>query len=90
MTLAQLRGRHLYSTLDCSTEQVRQLVDLALDLKHGRRSADLKGVVGALLFFNPSVRTRVSCESAMARYGGTAIAIHPAGTPGTSNASRAR
>jgi N-acetylornithine carbamoyltransferase len=77
MTLAELKGRDLLSTLDYSTEEVRQLVDLALDLKHGRKQADLRGLACVLLFFNPSVRTRVSCESAMARYGGTAIAIHP-------------
>ena len=77
MTLRELKGRDLLSTLDCSTGEVKELVDLALELKHGRKRADLRGLVGVLLFFNPSVRTRVSCESAMARYGGTAIAIHP-------------
>ena len=77
MTLAQLKGRDLHSTLDYSSEELLQLVDFALDLKHGRKQADLRGLVSVLLFFNPSVRTRISCESAMARYGGTAITIHP-------------
>lgn len=72
-----LAGRHLFSTLDLEVEEVRGLVDLAIDLKHGRRSVDLTNRVAALLFFNASVRTRVSCESAMARHGGSAIAVNP-------------
>jgi len=72
-----LEGRDFLSTLDFTIEEVRALVDLALELKGGKRQADLRGIVAALLFFNPSVRTRVSCESALARYGGTAIAISP-------------
>lgn len=70
-------GRDLFSSLDLEPERVRALVELALDLKHGRRTVSLQGVVATLLFFNPSVRTRVSCESALARFGGTAIALAP-------------
>jgi len=76
--MGNLSGRHFLSTLDLSQEQVRGLVDDALALK--RRAApgdDLRGQVAALLFFNPSVRTRVSCESAMSRFGGSAISINP-------------
>jgi N-acetylornithine carbamoyltransferase len=76
-SMTGLAGRHLLSTLDYSVAEVRSLVDLALDLKRGRRSAALERLVSVLLFFNPSVRTRVSCEAAMVRYGGSAIAIHP-------------
>ena len=72
-----LRGRDLITTLDLSPEEVRGLLDSALELKRGERRAALENRVAALLFFNPSVRTRISCESAMARYGGTAIAINP-------------
>ena len=72
-----LAGRNLVTTLDLSPEEVRGLLDSALALKRGERRAKLEERVAALLFFNPSVRTRISCESAMARYGGTAIAINP-------------
>lgn len=72
-----LEGRDFLTTLDFSAEEVRGLVDLALDLKRGRKTTSLEGLVATLLFFNPSVRTRVSCESALARFGGTAIAINP-------------
>ncbi|MBM4059911.1 MAG: N-acetylornithine carbamoyltransferase [Planctomycetes bacterium] len=72
-----LQGRHFLSTLDFSVDEVTGLVDLALDLKRSRRSAALERMVSVLLFFNPSVRTRVSCEAAMVRYGGSAITIQP-------------
>ncbi len=72
-----LQGRNLVSTLDLSPEEVRGLLDSAIALKRGEKQAALERKVAALLFFNPSVRTRISCESAMARYGGTAIAINP-------------
>jgi N-acetylornithine carbamoyltransferase len=75
--MIDLTGRDFLSTLDFTTDQVRGLIDLALDLKKGEVQAPLQHKVAALLFFNPSVRTRISCESAMARWGGTAIAINP-------------
>jgi len=75
--MIDLGGRSFLSTLDLSCGEVRALVDLALELKAGREGAELGGLVAALLFFNPSVRTRISCESALARYGGSAIAINP-------------
>lgn len=70
-------GRNFLTTLDYSPEEVRALIDFSLALKAGRARAELQGLVAALLFFNPSVRTRVSCESALARSGGTAISISP-------------
>ena len=75
--MISLPGRDFLTTLDFSPEEIRGLVDHALALKAGRESAPLQNRVAALLFFNPSVRTRVSCESAMARFGGQAIAINP-------------
>src|SRR5688572_29333305 len=75
--MADFAGRDLLSTLDFSSGELRTLVDRALAIKAGRDSPALRGKVGALLFFNPSVRTRVSCESALARFGGQGITIHP-------------
>ncbi len=72
-----LQGRNLVTTLDLTPDEVRGLIDSAIALKRGERDAALSRKVAALVFFNPSVRTRISCESAMARYGGTAIAINP-------------
>lgn len=75
--MLDLGPRHLLSTLDFTCEEVRALVDLALQLKAGDVDPRLQGQVAALLFFNPSVRTRMSCESALARYGGSAVSIQP-------------
>lgn len=71
------RGRDFYTTLDYSPEEVRALVDLALSIKRGERQLDLAGIVAALVFFNPSVRTRISCESSLSRFGGTGITVSP-------------
>jgi len=75
--MGSIAGRNLLTTLDYSPEEIRGLVDRAISLKGGRERAPLEGKVGAFLFFNPSVRTRISCESALARYGGTGITINP-------------
>ncbi len=75
--MIDLSGRDFLSTLDFSTDEIRALVNLALDLKEGRENPSLAGRVAALMFFNPSVRTRLSTESAMARFGGTGITINP-------------
>lgn len=75
--MTELRGRHFLSTLDFTAEEIAALVDRALALKADPRAADLSRRVLGLLFFNPSVRTRLSCEAAMARLGGTAVALHP-------------
>lgn len=76
-TTSSLAGRNLLSTLDLTSSEVRELVDLALAIKAGRVRPDFAGRVLGLMFFNPSVRTRMSCESAMGRFGGSAIAVTP-------------
>ncbi len=76
--MTDFRGRHFLSTLDYTSAELRELVDRTVALKAtGGAGKPLDGRVLAMLFFNPSVRTRVSCESGMARLGGHAIAINP-------------
>ena len=70
-------GRDLLSLLDFESGEVRELVDLALAIKAGRERPQLEGVIASLLFFNPSLRTRLSCESALGRFGGTAVTVQP-------------
>jgi N-acetylornithine carbamoyltransferase len=75
-----MKPRHFLSSLDWSSEELADLAVTALNYKaqgRGRlhEAPDLAGQVLGLLFFNPSVRTRVSCESAMARLGGSATAL---------------
>jgi N-acetylornithine carbamoyltransferase len=72
--------RHFLSTLDWSAPELRELARTALRYKAGGKgriadAPDLAGQLLGLLFFNPSVRTRVSCEAAMARLGGSATAL---------------
>ncbi|MDH3283107.1 MAG: N-acetylornithine carbamoyltransferase [Acidobacteriota bacterium] len=75
--MISVSSRHFLSTLDLPVEEVRALVDHALALKSGRVRAALDRRLAALIFFNPSVRTRVSCEAAMVRFGGQALTINP-------------
>ncbi len=75
--MTDFRGRNFLSTLDFSPAEIRAILDYALRLKRGQARAALERKVATLIFFNASVRTRVSCESALARFGGTGIAIQP-------------
>ncbi|MBK8976569.1 MAG: N-acetylornithine carbamoyltransferase [Planctomycetes bacterium] len=76
MSTLDLSDRNLLSTLDLSVDEVREVVELALEIKHGAHRPDFRGRVAALLFFNPSVRTRLSSEAAISRFGGSAVAFH--------------
>jgi len=66
---------------DCSSEQLRELLDLTEQLKKlyvaGGSDRCLGGKVLAMLFEKPSLRTRVSFHVAMTDLGGTAIYIKP-------------
>jgi N-acetylornithine carbamoyltransferase len=75
--VSSFSGRHLLSSLDFTSEEVLALLEHARAIKLGRARARLAGKVATLLFFNPSVRTRVSCEAAMARFGGAGITVNP-------------
>lgn len=78
MIQQQARGLsqpHFLNTADLTQSEITALIDLALDLKHGRIKKSLAGKTLATLFFNPSVRTRVSFATAMFKLGGQAIEI---------------
>ena len=66
--------RHLLTLFDLSTEEILDIFACALDLKKalaaGVREPILRGRVMAMLFDKPSLRTRVSFESAMTHLGG--------------------
>jgi N-acetylornithine carbamoyltransferase len=73
--MARLSSQHLLDLLDLSPEETWSLAEQALRLKRGEARDSLEGRFLSLLFFNPSVRTRVSCEAAAARLGAAATAI---------------
>ena len=69
--------QHFLSTIDWSREQLDDLLALAADLKRDPVRSDLHGKSIALLFLNPSLRTRTSFELGMQQLGGIAIVLQP-------------
>jgi ornithine carbamoyltransferase len=69
--------RHLRTLLDLSADDLREILDLASDLKDRLRAGDraprLPGRVLTMVFEKPSLRTRVSFEAAMAQLGGAGV-----------------
>ncbi len=73
---ARLRGRNVLSVTDLGADELQSLLALAQNLKaRGREQLTLlKGRTLVMLFEKPSLRTRVSFETAMTQLGGHAIA----------------
>lgn len=73
--------RHFIDLADWSSDDLRQLLDLAVELKQEWRAGGnkpvLKGKALAMIFQKPSLRTRVSFEIGMQHLGGTALMIGP-------------
>jgi ornithine carbamoyltransferase len=69
--------RHLISLFDLSTAEINRIFAISEDLKAkfhmGIREPLLPGRVLGLLFEKPSLRTRVSFETAMAHLGGSSL-----------------
>ena len=65
--------KHFYNTADITREEILALINMALKMKNGQFTKDLNGKSLAMLFFNPSLRTRVSFSVAMQKLGGLAI-----------------
>jgi ornithine carbamoyltransferase len=78
--LAALKGRDYLSSADLDPIQTAALLELAADLKAGRRRCDLRGRSLGLIFTKASTRTRVSFTMAMARLGGHTVDLDPAVT----------
>jgi N-acetylornithine carbamoyltransferase len=67
---------HFITVTDYSLEELNRMIDLALELKSGKKSLILKGKNLILLFFNPSLRTRTSFELAMTQLGGNVVTLN--------------
>lgn len=75
---------HLLNTIDMSREQLDQLIESALRFKSGDNgSKPLLGKSVALVFFNPSLRTRASMQVGIYELGGNAVVLEPGGTSWT-------
>jgi N-acetylornithine carbamoyltransferase len=71
-----LRGRDFLSTADFTREELTALIDLAAEIKAGDYGdRPLQGKSVALVFFNPSLRTRASMEIAVYELGGNAVTL---------------
>ena len=66
---------------DWTTDEIKALFDLALDLKKKTRAGEehhlLKGKTLAMIFQKPSARTRISFETGMYQLGGHALYLAP-------------
>lgn len=74
--------RHFTSLLDMSSSELRALIQRATELKN-KRDPDyqpFKGKVLAMVFEKSSTRTRISFESGMVQFGGSAIFLSPRDT----------
>lgn len=69
--------RHFLTTEDWSRQELESLLALADELKASPWGDQLRGRSIALLFLNPSLRTRTSFELGMQQLGGTAIVLQP-------------
>lgn len=68
--------KHFLSTIDWSLDELQAILQDADTLKHAPIRDDLKNKAMALLFFNPSLRTRTSFELGVQQLGGNVIALN--------------
>ena len=73
----KLVNKNFLSSLDMSTEEVFNLLELANNFKKNNLKIQLKNKVLGLIFDKSSTRTRVSFQVAMSRLGGTTIDLNP-------------
>ena len=69
--------KNFISTQDWSKKELQDILDYAKDLKTNKFQDTLKNKSVALLFFNPSMRTRTSFELGIQELGGYAVVLHP-------------
>ncbi|HKO43970.1 MAG TPA: N-acetylornithine carbamoyltransferase [Pyrinomonadaceae bacterium] len=77
--------KHFLTTEGLSLDSLNNLIDSALELKRarGEQNGSLGGNSIALVFFNPSLRTRASMQIGIQELGGNAVVLEPGGTSWT-------
>jgi N-acetylornithine carbamoyltransferase len=76
--------QNFLATSDLSRADLDQLIESALRFKTGNdQSKPLAGRSIALVFFNPSLRTRASMQVGIYELGGNAVVLEPGGTSWT-------
>ncbi len=71
-----MQGNDFLSLKEFGTEQIRALITQAVDAKKGGSAPRLSGKTLISLFFNSSLRTRISFQTAMEKLGGSVITIN--------------
>tara|TARA_B100000242_G_scaffold253814_1_gene196264 strand:+ start:618 stop:1544 length:927 start_codon:yes stop_codon:yes gene_type:complete len=74
---SKLANKNLLSSLDLSSEEVIDLLELAEKFKNKELNISYSNKVLGLIFDKSSTRTRVSFQVAMSRLGGTTIDLNP-------------
>src|SRR4051812_37322501 len=69
--------KNFLNTLDYSQKELLEIIDNAQTMKNKAFVPSLHGKVLGLMFFNPSMRTRVSMEVGMQKLGGIVVDIMP-------------
>jgi N-acetylornithine carbamoyltransferase len=69
--------RDFLAVEDWSRDEVEAILTLAARVKRGEITGGLEGKLMALVFMDPSLRTRASFEAAMYLHGGHAIVLEP-------------
>ncbi len=77
--------KHFLTTGDLSLDELQAVIDSAFRFKHERYAGTnlLAGRSMALVFFNPSLRTRASMQVGIQELGGHAVVLEPGGTSWT-------
>jgi len=73
----KLANKNFLSSLDTSTEELLNILEIAKNFKNKDLKIELKDKVLGLIFDKSSTRTRVSFQVAMSRLGGTTIDLNP-------------
>ena len=73
----KLANNNFLSSLDMTSEEIINILELAKNLKNKKINIEFKGKVLGLIFDKSSTRTRVSFQVAMSRLGGTTIDLNP-------------
>ena len=69
--------RHFLNTLDWNRDELQAMLDQAATLRAGHEVLPLAGHTVALLFLNPSLRTRASFEVGIFELGAHAVVLEP-------------
>lgn len=73
--------RNFLTTADWTSAELEQLIESAIQFKKGENTArPLTGRSVALVFFNPSLRTRASMQVGIYDLGGNPVVLEPGGT----------